>query len=97
MTTAAHPRTPTTPAGEHWQTRGACRDEDPELFQPLPGQPSAPAKAVCRRCPVEDACRAWALRTNLRHGVAGGLSAGERETLLRGEHRAAVDAMVGAA
>lgn len=93
-TTSTDHATSSTPTEGHWQTRARCRDEDPELFFPLPGESTDPAKAVCQRCPVRDACLAWALSTNLRHGVAGGLSAPERETILRKNHQAAVAELV---
>lgn len=48
-----------------WQTRAACRDEDPELFFPTatPGttayeQQHQAAARVCARCPVYIECRA---------------------------------------
>lgn len=39
------------------------------------------AKAVCRRCPVVEACRAWALATRQPAGVFGGLDEDERAAL----------------
>lgn len=77
---------------EDWRHRGACRDEDPELFFTLGngGPPSramlaqiAEAKAVCRRCPVAASCLAWALETGVDHGVWGGMSDTERRALKR--------------
>jgi WhiB family redox-sensing transcriptional regulator len=75
-----------------WRERAACRDVDPELFFPAaaPGTPAhdrqaAPAKKVCRRCPVRDACLAEALRL-IPYGVAGGLTELEREQMRRSAH-----------
>lgn len=73
-----------------WRYRGACRDEDPELFFPVGRsesahamQQTAEAKAVCRRCPVQTECRAWALSARPEYGVFGGLSEDERRAMLR--------------
>ncbi|MFI0942926.1 WhiB family transcriptional regulator [Streptomyces sp. NPDC021020] len=76
-----------------WQLRAACRDEDPELFFPVGNSGPAllkveEARAVCRRCPVMDACRQWALDSGQDAGVWGGLSEDERRTLRRRARRA---------
>lgn len=61
-----------------------------ELFFPVgtagPAlQQIAEAKAICRRCPVLQACRAEALARPgaFTHGVVGGLSEDERNALVR--------------
>ena len=46
-----------------WRHNAVCREEDPELFFPIGTTGPAllqieEAKAVCRRCPVMDQCRA---------------------------------------
>ena len=80
-------------ADTRWQVHAACRGVDPELFfpetptgsrdpssevaEPLVAAQVAAAKAVCRRCPVRVRCLAEALE-RLPHGIAGGLTAGER-------------------
>lgn len=71
-----------------WRTRAACRTEDPELFFPAGTEgPSAvqidQAKAVCRRCPVAEACLAYAFNQHVSDGIFGGLTAGERRTIVR--------------
>lgn len=71
-----------------WRTRGACRDEDPELFFPVAMSGPAldqisRAKAVCARCPVRAECLAWALSTRQSVGVWGGLTEDERRTRKR--------------
>jgi WhiB family redox-sensing transcriptional regulator len=70
-----------------WRQRGKCRNEDPELF--FPGGTSGPAllqiaeaKKVCRRCPVLEQCRDWAVDTG-QDGVWGGTTEAERRTLRR--------------
>lgn len=76
-----------------WRHRAACREEDPELFFPIGNTGPAllqieEAKAVCRRCPVVDACLAWALESGQDAGVWGGLSEDERRALKRRNARA---------
>jgi WhiB family redox-sensing transcriptional regulator len=69
-----------------WRDRAACRTEDPELFFPVGTAGPAldqliRAKSVCHRCPVAGECLAWALDTDQRTGVWGGLSEDERYQL----------------
>jgi WhiB family redox-sensing transcriptional regulator len=71
-----------------WRSRGACRDEDPELFFPVGNSGPAllqieQAKEVCRRCDVVDACLQWALDTGQDAGVCGGMSEDERRLTRR--------------
>jgi WhiB family transcriptional regulator, redox-sensing transcriptional regulator len=66
--------------------RGACRDEDPELFFPVGKTGPAllqieDAKEVCRRCEVVEACLRWALETGQDAGVWGGMSEDERRSI----------------
>ncbi len=77
---------PTTARGD-WRARARCRNEDPELFHPVGTTGPAllqiaQAKSVCQRCPVRDACLAFALDA-LPHGVAGGMSEQERDAVRR--------------
>ncbi len=55
-----------------WMRRAACKGVDPELFfppsddddegeQPMSPQQIRDARAVCRFCPVADACFEWAM------------------------------------
>jgi WhiB family redox-sensing transcriptional regulator len=67
----------------NWRDRAACRTEDPELFFSVGTTGPAldqltEAKSVCQRCPVAGECLAWALDTDQRAGVWGGLSEDER-------------------
>jgi WhiB family redox-sensing transcriptional regulator len=69
--------------GEAWHEAAACRFADPELFFPVSEsgralEQIARAKAICARCPVQDPCRAFALRTRERHGIWGGMTEFER-------------------
>jgi len=85
---------------EHWSTRAACLIEDPELFHPTSSHPDAQtreAKAVCHTCPVRDTCLTWALDTHQDYGILGGLTEGERRTLLNRNRRATTRARKAAA
>lgn len=78
-----------------WRQRGACLDEDPELFFPIGNTGPAmmqieEAKAVCRRCDVREKCLAWALESGQDHGVSGALSEDERRALKRKNARARI-------
>lgn len=71
-----------------WPSRAACIEADPELFFPI-GETGpallqiAEAKQICSRCPVRQECLEWALETDQRAGIWGGLSEGERLSLRR--------------
>ena len=60
--------------------RGACRDLDPAMFDPLPGDELAEARAKqhCRRCPVRLDCLALALNVDRLPGIWGGMTERER-------------------
>ena len=70
---------------EDFRHRAMCREVDPDLFYPVAEQGPdhdaqvGAAKAVCARCPVREACLAWALR-GLPYGIAGGMTEHERRT-----------------
>lgn len=65
-----------------WRFRGACLDENPDLFFPngsgTTGLQVEEAKLVCRRCPVQRECLAYALESGQESGVWGGMSESER-------------------
>lgn len=75
---------------EAWQEHAACRQVDPELFYPLsiedsgqqPQESAAPARAVCRRCPVRTQCLDWALERREQWGIWGGTTWSERRAML---------------
>ena len=58
-----------------------CREVDPELFFPLKGYSSQPAKKVCANCPEIEPCLADALQKSDRYGIRGGKSERERRAL----------------
>ena len=76
--------------------RAACRNENPDLWFPLPDDRrgarsrtdnrtiravTAQAVAICHRCPIRRACLQWALDTDTRHGIYGGLTEADRAKL----------------
>jgi len=76
----------------NWRTLALCRFEDPDLFFPAGTEgPSVVqaehAKAVCRRCPVAEACLDYALTHNVTDGVFGGLTSSERRSIQRRQAR----------
>jgi WhiB family redox-sensing transcriptional regulator len=84
------PPTPPASDGERdWRQDAACRDADPELFFPEPGQlpQTARAKEICAGCAVRGPCLDNALHGPLarddRHGIFAGTTARDR-TRLRG-------------
>ena len=65
----------------HWQDDGACRGQDRKLWFPAPGDEKPAyreAKAICATCPVREECLTFALATDERHGLWGGLTIKER-------------------
>lgn len=64
-----------------WRTRGVCQDVDPETFFPAPSEPADAAVALCRTCPVQGPCLAWALRAGDLYGVWGATTARERRAM----------------
>ena len=72
-----------------WQRIGACRGMDSAVFfhpegerNPSRARRTAQAKEVCRRCPVIEQCREFALQTREPFGVWGGLAEAERRIIL---------------
>jgi hypothetical protein len=64
-----------------WRTRGVCQDVDPETFFPAPSEPADAAISLCRTCPVQGSCLAWALQAGDLYGVWGGTTARERRAM----------------
>jgi WhiB family redox-sensing transcriptional regulator len=64
-----------------WYARAACLGLPLGLFFADDGERTTHAQEVCRRCPVQRECLDYALTNGIRHGVWGGLSAGERRGL----------------
>jgi len=77
-----------------WLQSAACTDADPDLFFPVSTvgrsrRQIAGAQAVCRRCPVLESCRTWALANPqlAEFGVWGGMTERERRTARMKEAR----------
>lgn len=65
-----------------WQDLGLCKESDPEAFFPEKGGSTKQAKAICKRCPIIDACLKYALDNDERFGIWGGKSERERRQIL---------------
>jgi WhiB family transcriptional regulator, redox-sensing transcriptional regulator len=66
-----------------WAAYASCRDADPELFFAATEGGAAQAIRICRGCPVQGECLAWALDTRVRYGIWGGLTERQRRRVAR--------------
>lgn len=66
-----------------WQDQALCAQTDPEAFFPEEGGSTQEAKRVCWGCEVRAECLEYALATDERFGVWGGLSERERARVKR--------------
>lgn len=70
-----------------WMADASCATVDPDLFFPEGAGKGtlrlleAEAKAICGSCPVREKCLTWALDTDERYGVWGGMTEDERAEL----------------
>ena len=78
-----------TPRTLVWRQRAACRGVDPDIFYPVTDEDAEDAKAICRACPVQQACLEWALQSREKDGVWGGATERERRRILRRRRRSA--------
>jgi len=78
-------------AAHPWMVQAACANHsDPDLWFPGTGDQvslSAPAKAICRDCPVQPECLDYALTYPSLQGIWGGLTEPERRQLRRKANR----------
>lgn len=72
-----------------WRESALCAQSDPEAFFPEGHGSTRAAKRVCARCEVRAECLDYALTEDIRGGVWGGLSEGERDRLRRAANREA--------
>jgi len=78
---------PVSRIGTRWRDHASCRSTGTHLF--FPEQESAAfegveaALALCRQCPVKNACLQFALETKQEHGIWGGTTEAERRRLRR--------------
>src|SRR5260370_17811759 len=73
-------------AGANWREDAACRDADPYLFFPIGTTGPAlrqiqAAKRICRTCPAQTLCLAWALDHGVTDGVWGGTTEDQRRAI----------------
>jgi Transcription factor WhiB len=66
-----------------WEKEAACRGTPTEVFypQPMSASSAAPAKRICRGCPVRESCLRFALACVDRQGIFGGTTPAERRVL----------------
>jgi WhiB family redox-sensing transcriptional regulator len=79
---------PLVPAPD-W-TAALCAQVDPDLWFPDKGGSTRVPKQICAGCPIKAECLAWAIATDERYGVWGGLSEKERRALKRRQQVAAL-------
>ena len=72
-----------------WRDDAACRGLDTSIFFPATEDGAEEAKAICRTCPVQQACLDWAIATRQEDGVWGGLTEKERRRVRRRRQAAA--------
>jgi hypothetical protein len=86
------------PAPGDWIERGACAlpartgpptEGDLRRVDAFFGSSPTRAKEICKGCPVKDECLAFALRHRIIDGTWGGMSAKERERLVRAQRNEA--------
>ena len=78
-----------------WQEAGECRKLDNIIFFGEEGESElekqsreAHAKSICGRCAVKEPCLEFAMETNQKYGIWGGLTDKERASLKRRRARA---------
>jgi WhiB family transcriptional regulator, redox-sensing transcriptional regulator len=76
----------TTAPGADWRQASRCAGEPPDDFFPIghgevAQRQAERAKDICARCPVQQECLSWALSSDIREGVFGGLDEDERRAL----------------
>lgn len=72
--------------GANWRDDAACLHADPDLFFPIATAGPAldqidQAKRICRACPVQQRCLAWALELGVESGIWGGTTEDERRAI----------------
>jgi hypothetical protein len=77
----------------HADDRRACANlRDPDLMFSERESHVEKAKAICRLCPFQQECAAWALEHRQLYGVWGAVDAAERRRQIIALHRPAVTA-----
>jgi hypothetical protein len=70
---------PSAPSRGKWTEEALCRHMDPEVFFPPKGDTGIQAKQACAQCPVRAECLDYAITTDEKHGIWGGLNRAERQ------------------
>jgi WhiB family redox-sensing transcriptional regulator len=78
-----------------WQEEALCRRYENIVFFGDDGESElekqgreARAKSICKTCPVLEPCLEFAMETNQKYGIWGGLTSKERASLKRRRARA---------
>lgn len=72
-----------------WRDNSACRTMEPELWFPVtPDKPQAAVRAICYGCPARLQCLSYAVQTNQRDGIWGGVTPKNRRALRRKLYKA---------
>lgn len=75
----------------NWRDQAICTADPDAMFPGTSRTGIEAAKEICRRCPVIQECGEWALDTRQDYGICGGLTAGERRSILRRKQRRNLD------
>ena len=70
-------------AEQDWRALGACSRTDPDLWFAVGAMEHKQAKRICRECPVQGQCLAYAMDAPVDHGIWGGLTERERRRFRR--------------
>lgn len=62
-------------------SKADCRDMDPDLWFPGPGDPARDARVTCLFCPLRAECLEYAQVNMIGYGIWGGLVPNERQAL----------------
>lgn len=66
-----------------WAVYSACRTADPQIFFGATKDDERAALRVCATCTVREECLEFALASNERFGIWGGMNERERRRILR--------------
>jgi WhiB family transcriptional regulator, redox-sensing transcriptional regulator len=75
-----------------WMTEGACQEKDPDLFFPISASDASAeqieqAVSICGGCGVAAECLHYALTNHIKHGIWGGRTEQQRQSLIRARRR----------
>jgi WhiB family transcriptional regulator, redox-sensing transcriptional regulator len=72
-----------------WMTDAACKGKPADWWFPPKGTnaDTYKAKAICATCPVREKCLEWAMETNERTGIYGGVSIDYHRRQVRANRR----------